>query len=481
MKNEQFCAKENLSDARRGEIIHSSQSGFSFMYRLVDMTVLTLLYFSALLINEININLPGMQLLLINIIVYNFSAEAMDLYRSWRTSSSAMMLKAVAIVWSLTGLLTVAFAFTFPDATPNGNQIAILSWLVVSLPTLLAWRVVMRKILHTHRSSGHNSRSAIIIGATSSGYNLANQIDDNPHLGIKFKAFFDDREPKRISSEFEAILCGTVDDAIALAKANQVDYIYVAMPMGAEKRITDILKMCSDTTANVYIIPDFFVYNVMNARWQQVGSIQTLSIFDTPFQGASDVLKRAEDIILSAMILCVIALPMLAIAIAIKLTSKGKVIFKQNRYGLEGKKISVYKFRSMTTQDNGTQVKQATKNDARITPLGAFLRRTSLDELPQFINVLQGTMSIVGPRPHAVAHNEEYRKIIDGYMLRHKVRPGITGWAQINGFRGETETINKMVKRVEYDLDYIHRWSVWLDMKIVFVTVFKGFVDKNAY
>jgi putative colanic acid biosysnthesis UDP-glucose lipid carrier transferase len=184
---------------------------------------------------------------------------------------------------------------------------------------------------------------------------------------------------------------------------------------------------------------------------------------------------------LSLSILCLITIPMLFIAAAVKLTSPGPVIFKQNRYGLDGKKIVVYKFRSMSAQDNGKEVKQATKNDSRITPLGAFLRKTSLDELPQFINVLQGRMSIVGPRPHAVAHNEQYRKLIEGYMLRHKVRPGITGLAQVNGLRGETETINKMVKRVEFDLDYIHRWSVWLDIKIILKTVTNGFINKNAY
>jgi putative colanic acid biosynthesis UDP-glucose lipid carrier transferase len=176
-----------------------------------------------------------------------------------------------------------------------------------------------------------------------------------------------------------------------------------------------------------------------------------------------------------------IAIPMLVIAAAVKITSPGPVIFKQIRYGLDGKAIKVWKFRSMSTMDNGSSVKQATKNDARITPLGAFLRRTSLDELPQFINVLQGQMSIVGPRPHAVAHNEEYRKLIKGYMLRHKVKPGITGWAQINGWRGETDTLDKMEKRVEYDLAYIRNWTVWLDVKIVFLTVFKGFINKNAY
>lgn len=251
--------------------------------------------------------------------------------------------------------------------------------------------------------------------------------------------------------------------------------------MSAEKRTMEVLTLCSDTTCTLSIIPNFFIYNLLNARWQTIGPIPTLSVFDTPFQGANNVLKRTEDVIFSIGILTFILVPMMFIAAAVKLTSSGPVIFKQKRFGLDGKEIEIYKFRSMSSQDNGAEIMQAIKNDARITPLGAFLRKTSLDELPQFIHVLQGRMSIVGPRPHAVAHNEQYRKLIEGYMLRHKVRPGITGWAQINGLRGETETVNKMVKRVEFDLDYIHRWSVWLDVKIILATVFKGFINKNAY
>lgn len=223
------------------------------------------------------------------------------------------------------------------------------------------------------------------------------------------------------------------------------------------------------------------MYSLLNSRWQTVGNVQALSIYDTPFQGANDVLKRIEDVVVSSIILAFLAIPMLCIAAAVKLTSPGPAIFKQKRYGLDGKEITVYKFRSMSTQDNGPEVKQATKNDPRVTKLGAFLRKTSLDELPQFINVLQGRMSIVGPRPHAVAHNEQYRKLITGYMLRHKIRPGITGWAQVNGLRGETETVNKMAKRVEYDLDYMHRWSVWFDLKIILKTVVGGFSGNNVY
>ena len=274
---------------------------------------------------------------------------------------------------------------------------------------------------------------------------------------------------------------GSISDAIELAKKNEIDYIYLALPMCAEDRIRDILALCSDTTASVYMVPNFFVYNLINSKWHSIGSLQALSVYDTPFSGASEVTKRVEDFILGLILTTIAIVPMALIAVLVKLSSKGPIIFIQKRYGLDGKPISVYKFRTMTTLDNGEEVKQAQKNDQRITKVGAVLRKTSLDELPQFINVLQGRMSIVGPRPHAIAHNEQYRKIISGYMLRHKVKPGITGWAQVNGFRGETETVDKMKKRVEYDLDYMHNWSIWLDLKIIFKTAILVFKDQNAY
>ena len=192
-------------------------------------------------------------------------------------------------------------------------------------------------------------------------------------------------------------------------------------------------------------------------------------------------MKRIEDICVASAILMLISPLLLCIAIAIKLDSKGPVFFKQIRYGLNGKPILVYKFRSMSVMENGADVKQAVKNDPRVTKVGSFLRKTSLDELPQFINVVLGNMSVVGPRPHAAAHNEEYRKLITGYMLRHKVKPGITGLAQIRGWRGETDTLDKMEKRVECDLEYIRTWSLLLDIKIIFLTVFKGFINKAAY
>jgi len=206
-----------------------------------------------------------------------------------------------------------------------------------------------------------------------------------------------------------------------------------------------------------------------------------LCIYDTPLSAQRALIKRAEDLIIGSLILLLILPIMAVIALAIKTTSPGPILFKQSRHGLKGEEFQVWKFRTMTVCENGEVIKQATRNDVRVTKVGAFLRKTSLDELPQFFNVIQGHMSIVGPRPHAVAHNEAYKALIPGYMRRHMMKPGITGWAQVNGWRGETDTLYKMQKRVECDMEYIRSWSLWLDLRIIVATAFKTLSDKNAY
>jgi len=231
----------------------------------------------------------------------------------------------------------------------------------------------------------------------------------------------------------------------------------------------------------VYLAADFFAFNLLHARWGALGGVPTVSLHETPFYGVDGWLKRLEDIVLGSLILMIIAIPMLIIGIFVKLTSPGPALFRQRRYGLNGEVIHVLKFRSMSVTEDGDEIKQATEGDVRITKLGAFLRRTNLDELPQFLNVIEGTMSIVGPRPHAIAHNELYRTKIQGYMLRHKVKPGISGWAQVNGWRGETDTLDKMEKRIEHDLDYIRNWSLLWDLQIIFMTVFGSGAHRNAY
>ncbi|GMM70454.1 undecaprenyl-phosphate glucose phosphotransferase [Alteromonas gracilis] len=472
--------EERLTPNSKGGFSVRNQSGFSTLYRLADVTLIVTAWYACHKFFDFPLKLDALVLLVTFCIGFQISSEALDLYRSWRGSKTTKMVRYVAYCWAGTCLFTLTCGYFFTNNATH-SAIAVLSWFIISFLALSVWRFVMRAFLFKLRKTGFNSRKAIVVGATKTGHDMARQIVENDELGIKFLGIFDDRNPERIPENVREKICGKIQQAIDMAKRSEVDYIYIALPMSAENRIREILHYCSDTTANVYLIPNFFVYNLMNSRWQSVGSIQALSVYDTPFQGASEALKRLEDIVFSSLILLMISIPMSIIALAVKLTSPGPVIFKQKRYGLDGKKISIYKFRSMTTQDNGPVVKQATKNDPRITKLGAFLRKTSLDELPQFINVLQGRMSIVGPRPHAVAHNEEYRKIIRGYMLRHKVRPGITGWAQVNGFRGETDTVEKMQKRVEYDLEYIHNWSILLDIKIIIKTAVGSLFDKNAY
>jgi len=242
-----------------------------------------------------------------------------------------------------------------------------------------------------------------------------------------------------------------------------------------------LLDELQDTTASVYFLPDIYVFDLMQARFDNVGGMPVIAICETPFTGFNSMVKRASDIVLGLLIQIMLLPIMLVIAITVKVSSPGPVIFRQRRYGLYGEEIIVYKFRSMTVAEDGANVVQAKKGDQRITKVGAFLRRSSLDELPQFINVLQGRMSIVGPRPHAVAHNEQYRKLIKGYMLRHKVKPGITGWAQVNGLRGETETLDKMEARIRYDLDYVRKWSLLLDLWIIVRTVRVVLKKENAH
>src|SRR5438067_10475397 len=251
--------------------------------------------------------------------------------------------------------------------------------------------------------------------------------------------------------------------------------------MASQPHILKVLEELRDTTVSIYFVPDIFVSDLIQARVDTIGDLPVVAVCETPFYGFNGIVKRLEDYLLASLILVFIAPLLIAIAIGVKLSSPGPILFKQRRYGVDGRKIVVYKFRTMSVAEHGDVVPQATRNDNRITPFGAFLRKSSLDELPQFINVLQGRMSVVGPRPHAVAHNELYRKLIRGYMIRHKVRPGITGLAQVNGYRGETETVEKMKARIEYDLAYLRNWSVLLDLQIILKTVVVVLRKQNAY
>jgi putative colanic acid biosynthesis UDP-glucose lipid carrier transferase len=374
-------------------------------------------------------------------------------------------------------LLLIAFAFKMTEVF---SRRVILTWFAITPFVVLAAQAGLRRYTAFSALRGKILRSHIIVGANEAGASLARRLQAHPHLGL-FKGFFDDRDQGRLPELPQEQLLGGMTDVVDYVRLNGVSSIYICLPMRPDERLTRLLDALKDTTASVYFVPDIFMFDLMQAQVCEIDGIPMLAVCETPFSGLNGVLKRASDIAFSSVLLLLLWPLLLAIAIGVRSTSPGPVLFRQRRYGMYGEAISVYKFRTMTVCEDGATVVQAQRNDSRVTPFGAFLRRTSLDELPQLFNVLLGSMSLVGPRPHAVSHNEEYRRIIDGYMLRHKVRPGITGWAQVNGYRGETDTVDKMQRRVEYDLDYLRNWSLGLDLVILMRTATLVWRDRNAY
>jgi putative colanic acid biosynthesis UDP-glucose lipid carrier transferase len=357
----------------------------------------------------------------------------------------------------------------------------LLTW-AISTP-ILQWlfMAIGRTILRRRAAQPELRHSAVVVGAGPLGAKVSHALQANLEEGRDFIGWFDDRSDERVDAETAGRMLGTLRDVASYVRTHGIKEVYITLPLGSQPRILELTESLQGTTASIFFVPDVFGISIIQGRLQDMSGVPVVGICETPFTGTNELVKRLSDIVMATIILVLISPLLLAIAIGVKLSSPGPVIFRQRRNGLDGSEITVYKFRSMTTQDNGPVIDQATKGDPRITPFGAFLRRTSLDELPQFFNVLQGRMSIVGPRPHAVAHNEIYRELIKAYMVRHKVRPGITGWAQVNGLRGETETIDKMKARVEYDLEYLRNWSLGLDLQIIVRTLRVIFFDRNAY
>ena len=362
------------------------------------------------------------------------------------------------------------------------DQRAILAWIVATPPLLFAAHRLIPVILPWLLATEGLQRTAVIAGANETGCRLAKRIGASPLLGIRVAGFFDDRAAGRNDEAMSgSATLGLLGRLAEYVKAHRIDLIYIALPMASQPRILRLLEELHDTTASIYFAPDIHLIDLIQARVDTVGGLPVIAVCESPFYGASGLIKRVSDIVLASAILALISPLMLAIAIGVKLSSPGPALFKQRRYGLDGREIVVYKFRTMRVLEDGNVIRQATRDDPRVTRFGVFLRACSLDELPQFINVLQGRMSVVGPRPHAIAHNEMYRKLIHGYMIRHKVKPGITGLAQVNGLRGETSSLDSMQMRIEYDLAYLRSWSLLLDLQIVLKTIFVVLRQQNAY
>lgn len=455
-----------------------NSNNFSFIYRLLDLLCITLSLVLVANLYELRITQDYITLGLSAAIVFLYIAESLDLYQTWRVGrlSSVMMTVFGVYIYSFTLLVAAGYWFQLIGLFPESM---IFTWFAFAIGCCFLWRGAKHQWIVTRNRLGINLRRMAIMGATESGAKLYTEIRSYKELGFNFIGFFDDRNESRDAQSLD--IYADISEGIRLAKTGKIDVLFIALPASAEKRVSEIIKLLSDTTVDLYVVPSFMLSDVMHGRIMHVGKMDTISIFESPYLGTRIWLKRLEDIIVSCFCILLLSPVFLLIAIILKCTSPGPVIFKQQRYGLRGQEISIFKFRSMHVMKNDYDVKQARRDDDRITPFGRFLRRSSLDELPQFFNVLLGDMSVVGPRPHAVSHNEEYRKIIQSYMQRHHVKPGITGWAQVSGYRGETDTIDKMEKRIEYDLHYILQWSIWFDLKILLLTPISVIKTENAY
>lgn len=388
----------------------------------------------------------------------------------------------ISVIGNWLVLFAILLILGYATKTSAGfSRKVLFTWLIVTPSLIVVTRIVIGQIILRITMSASNARSVVIAGANELAGSLAQKIKADRYIGMSLKGLFDDRSEERLADTTSGQLLGRLQDLPVYVKQHAIDLIFIALPIRNVQRVTDLLDELHDTTASIYFVPDVFVFDLIQCRTSNIDGLPVVALCETPFYGTQGITKRVSDFTIALLILILTSPLLLAIAIAIKATSPGSVIFSQRRYGLDGREILVYKFRSMTVSEDSEFVPQATRHDERVTPVGAILRKYSLDELPQFVNVLQGRMSVVGPRPHAVTHNEEYRQLIKGYMVRHKVSPGITGLAQVRGFRGETSNLDAMRGRVECDLEYLRNWSLSLDIKIILKTVVMMFRDKAAY
>ncbi|WP_127476956.1 undecaprenyl-phosphate glucose phosphotransferase [Sulfurivermis fontis] len=403
------------------------------------------------------------------------------LYQAWRGISVIDEVRAISLAWGSVLLALTAIAFISKTGTTYSRGWLLL-WASSGWAALILVRIILRAGLRWARRRGLNQRHVVIVGSVELSEQVAARLRAAPWMGLTVVGYFSSNSGAPPVSIDGIPYIGDLDSLAGFVKERRIDQVWLAMPLRDEDKVRKILHALRHSTTDIRLVPDFFGMRLLNHSLMDIAGMPVINLSVTPMTGLNLVIKAVEDRVLAALILALISPLMVLISVGVKLSSPGPVLFKQLRFGYDGKPIRVYKFRTMVVheEDNGV-VTQASRDDPRVTRFGRFLRRTSLDELPQFFNVLQGRMSIVGPRPHAVAHNEQYKDLIDGYMKRHKVKPGITGWAQINGWRGETDSLEKMQKRVEYDLYYIENWSLWFDLKIILLTFIKGFVGRNAY
>lgn len=455
----------------------------SIIVRGVDILIIAFAAWLAYLLRfaEINMPLAYINATIVGMIFAPFIFSFFHIYESVRgerfVKHSFRLMQAMCVL-----SLMLAGAAFLTKSGENFSRIWYLGWFVIALTMIILVRLSLLFCLRFMRSRGLNERRVVILGAGELGLKFAATVQEALWTGFRIKTFLDDEADTKPAFIYQIPVIQTPLNLSQYLLETGVDEIWLALPLSAEARVKEILYELRHQTITTRFVLDIFGLDLLNHSITDIAGFPVLNIRSTPMMGLNRIVKAIEDRLLASFILLIISPVLLVIALAVKCTSKGPIFFKQQRLGWDGRIINIYKFRTMFVhQEDAGKITQATQDDQRITRLGKLLRRTSLDELPQFINVLQGRMSIVGPRPHALAHNELYKESIHTYMQRHRVKPGITGWAQVNGWRGETDTLNKMQKRVEYDLYYINNWSLGFDLKIIFLTLLRGFISRNAY
>ena len=473
-------------DFQRVGVLKEFAMMLGYLTRIVDNIVLVatylLTYHSALWLGQDQ----RVAECAIALLVSHAVAPMFRFSRSWRIIRLRHELLPLLTFFTLSYALTIGTFWVLghlPVDKANLWVPSVARWYAAGLSISLVLRYSIRMGLRYMRALGFDGRPAAFIGATATAKRLSDTFRQNVWMGITVVGVFDDREPDRVTPDDDdgMALDGTIDDLLQRVRAGEVSNIYITLPMSAESRVQDIVRRFADTTASIYYSPPLGQFGLVGARWDEVHGQPVISLVESPFIGYSRALKRLEDIVL-LIVLLPLSLPVMGIiALLVRLTSKGPALFRQSRLGVDSKPFVVFKFRTMFVAEPDQAFVQATRNDPRVTPIGRFLRRTSLDELPQIFNVLNGSMSVVGPRPHPLKLNDDFRSIVPRYMMRHKVKPGITGLAQINGERGETNTVERMERRVHYDLTYIRRWSLGLDLRILARSLLVPILDRGAY
>ena len=408
---------------------------------------------------------------LLQLIVFH----AYSLYRTWRGADYAQEFTAVMIAWITVFSILVFFA-VITKTSETFSRAWLLVWFTSGGASLLVMRYILRQGLQSLRTKGYNLRHIIVVGSGQVGEHVLKNIVNAPEAGFNVRGYFSDRP--LVFSEGKRIKQGSINEAFELALVSHVDQIWIAMPLSETDTINALVNQFSDLTIDIRFVPDIFSFRLINHSVSNVAGMPVINLSVTPMDGVNRWIKALEDKVFSLLALVVVSPLLLIISILVKLSSPGPVIYKQERVSWNSSNFTMYKFRTMPVDAESTSgAVWATQGKDRATPIGRFLRSTSLDELPQFWNVLKGDMSIVGPRPERPVFVEQFKGEIPSYMRKHMVKAGITGWAQVNGWRGDTD----LDKRIEHDMYYIDNWSIWLDLRIMLLTLSRGFVHKNAY